>query len=141
MDRGVTLLEMLVVIVIIGITASIVVPPLRRALDRAAVDDASDRYVAVHESARQLAVARGRLVRVELDTARRTATIEAAASGAWDTIAVHALGTASLTASRVIVTFSPLGVGFGASNTRLVLVRGEAAETLTVSRTGRLRRS
>jgi type II secretion system protein H len=141
MSRGLTLPEMLTVLMIMGITAAIVAPPLRRSLDRAAVDDAADRYASLHEEARQIAVARGRPVRVELDTASRTATIAVANGGAWDTLQVQALGTASLSASRVVVTFSPLGIGFGASNTRVVIARGAAAETLTVSRTGRLRRS
>ena len=39
-----------------------------------------------------------------------------------------------------VVTFSPLGIGFGASNTSIVFTSGAAAETLTVSRTGRLKR-
>lgn len=141
MSRGLTLPEMLIVLVIVGVAACIAVPPLRRTLDRVAVDDAADRYASLHELARQTAVARGRLVRVELDTVGRTATIAVAARGAWDTVATRSLGTASLSASRVAVTFSPIGVGFGVSNTRLVLARGAAAETLTVSRTGRLRRS
>jgi len=141
MNRGLTLPEMMIVLVIAGVAACIAVPPLRRSLDRVAVDDAADRYASLHELARQMAVARGRLVRVELDTTSRIATILVAARGAWDTASTQSLGTARLSASRVAVTFSPIGIGFGVSNTRLVLARGAAAETLTVSRTGRLRRS
>jgi len=141
MSRGLTLPEMMAVLLIAGVAASIAVPPLHRALDRLAVDDAAERYASVHELARQMAVARSRLVRVELDTTRRTASILVAAQGAWDTATTQSLGTANLSASRVAVTFSSLGIGFGVSNTRVVLAQGAAAETLTVSRTGRLRRS
>jgi len=38
------------------------------------------------------------------------------------------------------VTFSTLGVGLGLSNARLIFSCGRAADTLTVSRTGRLKR-
>lgn len=139
--RGVTLLELLIVLVLIGIAASIVVPPMGRALDRAAVQEGAERYGTLHETARHLAIARGRHARVELDSARREAIIALRRSPtAWDTLDIRPLGRASFTASRIIVTFSPIGIGFGASNTTIAFTAGVAAETLTVSRTGRLRR-
>ncbi len=139
--RGVTLPELLIVLVLVGIAAAIVVPPLGRSLDRAAVVEGAERYGAVHETARALAVARGRQSRVELDSARReAATSLRRTTIAWDTVDVRGLGRAGFAASRVIVTFSPLGIGFGASNTSIVFTAGAAAETLTVSRTGRLKR-
>jgi type II secretion system protein H len=140
--RGYTLLEMLLVVILIGVAVTIVVPPLSRALDRAAVDEAAERYAALHETARELAIARGRHVRVELDSVRRQAVIALRQTATtWDTLDVSPLGRAGLSASRTMVTFSPLGIGFGASNTSIVFTCGMAAETVTVSRTGRLRRS
>lgn len=140
--RGFTLLEMVMVVILIGVLTAIVVPPLGRALDRAAVAEAAERYAALHETARQLAIARGRHARVELDSTQRRAVIALRRSGTvWDTLAVQSLGRAGLSASRTMVTFSPLGIGFGASNTSIIFSAGMAAETVTVSRTGRLRRS
>lgn len=139
--RGVTLPELLIVLVLIGIAASIVVPPLGRALDRAAVMEGAERYGTVHETARALAVARGKQTRVELDSSRREASVALRRGiSAWDTVEVRGLGRAGFAASRIIVTFSPIGIGFGASNTSIVFTAGAAAETLTVSRTGRLKR-
>ena len=139
--RGVTLIELLIVIVLIGIAAAIVVPPLGHALDQAAVKDGAQRYGIIHETARGLAIARGRQSRVELDSVRGTATIALRRSvTAWDTVEVRSLGRATFSASRIIVTFSPIGVGFGASNTSIMFSAGASADTLTVSRTGRLRR-
>jgi prepilin-type N-terminal cleavage/methylation domain-containing protein len=141
MDRGVTLPEVVVVLVLVGILLSIAVPALTDGFDRAAVRGAGDRYAALHERARTLAVARGRLVRLEVDAARRQVTLAVRrADGAWDTLRTQALGRAAIAVTQPVVTFSPLGTGFGVSNTRLVFARGVRAETLTVSRTGRLRR-
>lgn len=140
--RGVTLPELLIVLVIVGVIAAIIVPPLGRTLDRIAVEEAASRYRALHEQARSLAISRARPSRVELDSARREAVIALRRSQAiWDTVDVRSLGRARLSASQTMVTFSPLGIGFGASNTRIVFTSGAAAETVTVSRTGRLKRS
>ncbi len=128
-------------LVLIGVAAAILVPPLGRSLDRAAVSDGAERYAIAHETARAMAVARARQVRVELDSSRREAVIATRVSATqWDTAVTRSLGRAGFSASRVIVTFSPLGIGFGASNTTLVFTSGAAVETLTVSRTGRLKR-
>ena len=141
MERGATLLEVVSVALIIGIAATIVTPSVRRALDQAAVTGAASRLSAVHETARQTAIARAVLVRYEL--ARESAAVALALranGGRWDTLQVWSFGPVGITASQRAVTFSPLGLGYGASNTRVVFSRGAAAETLTVSRTGRLRR-
>ena len=141
MPRGATLPELMTVTLIIAVVASIATLPLRRTLDRIAVAGAAQRFASVHETARQTAIARATLVRYEL--ARDSAAVALAtrnALGAWDTLRVWTLGPVQVAASQRAVTFSPLGVGYGASNSRVVFARGAAVETLTVSRTGRLRR-
>lgn len=142
MFRGVTLPELLAVLVLVGVMASVAIPPLVRQLDRVAVEGAADRYAVLHEATRQLAIARGTLARVELDAAARTATISwRSSSTTWDTVEFRRLGSVNLDASQSVITFNPIGVGFGLSNSRIVFSRDAAAETLTVSRTGRLRRN
>lgn len=139
MPRGVTVPELIAVTAIIGVLVSIVGPPLLRELDRTAVREGRDRYGAVHETTRQLAIARSTLARVELDSARATATVSIRNGSVWDTLEVRPLGAARLGFSQRVVTFGPLGLGYGASNTSIIFSRGAAAETLTVSRLGRLR--
>ena len=142
MTRGVTLPEMTTVLLVASVLAGIATPRLRRHLDRAAVEEAVQRYAVLHETTRQLAIARGVLARLELDSARMSLVIAVRRTrGAWDTVDTRTLGSAMLGASRPIVTFDPMGIGYGASNTRIVFTRGAAADTLFVSRTGRLRRS
>jgi len=139
--RGATLPELTTVTLIIGVLASVVTPPVRRYLDRAAVAGAAERFVTVHAVARQTAIQRGRLARYVVDRDRNALTLSLRTpQGAWDTLRAVPLGEVRLTVSQPTVTFSPLGIGFGASNTTVIFSRGAAAETLTVSRTGRLRR-
>ena len=140
MPRGTTLPELITVTVIIGVLLSIVGAPLSRELDHTAVREGRDRYSAVHETARQLAIARSTLARVELDSVHAIATVSIRNGNAWDTLEVRPLGAAHLGFSQRVVTFGPLGLGYGASNTSIIFRRGAAAETLTVSRLGRLRR-
>ena len=42
--------------------------------------------------------------------------------------------------SNPVVVFGPTGLGWGASNTKVVLRRGSQVETITVSRLGRVKR-
>lgn len=136
-----TLPELVTVTVIIGVVTAIVTPPLVRSLDRLAVRQSADRYAILHETARQLAIARSRPVRISLDTAGPTASLAAQRTRTdWDTLFVRPLGSARLATGQPVVTFGPLGFALGLSNTTLIFSRGAFAETLTVSRTGRLKR-
>jgi hypothetical protein len=106
------------------------------------VDEGVRRYGAMFETTRAFAIARGRQARLELDTAHAVVLIEIRrGQSAWDTVDQRPLGSARVGASQTIVTFSGLGVGLGLSNGRVVFSRGNAADTLTISRTGRLKRS
>jgi len=139
--RGVTLPELTSTLLILGVVTSVIVPPARRLADRALVAGAADRYASVHEVTRNTAIARGRAARYEVDrTAHRLALSVRNARGTWDTLRVFELGDVGIATGQPVVTFNPLGIGSGLSNTTVALSRGAAAETLTVSRTGRLRR-
>lgn len=138
---GFTLVELLTVTVVVGAVVSIVTPPLGRALDQAAVHEGVDRFAAAHATTRQLAISHSRLARLQLDRLRRTATLSVQRTAqAWDTVAAYPLGSAEFTCSNTTMVFNPIGIGHGASNTRVVFSRGLAADTVTTSRTGRLRR-
>ena len=141
MRHGFTLPELLSVIVIIGILLSVVTPPLGRALDQAAVHEGVERFAALHATTRQLAISRNTLARLEVDRAQRAAAISVRRTPVvWDTVGSYSLGSASIACSNPTIVFGPLGLGYGTSNTRLIFSRGAAADTVTTSRTGRLRR-
>jgi prepilin-type N-terminal cleavage/methylation domain-containing protein len=141
MRRGFTLPELLSVMVMLGVLASIVTPPVGRVLDQAAVREGVDRFAALYATTRQLAMSRGALARLELDRGRRAGTLSVQRDAhAWDTVATSTLGAADLTCSTCTLVFNPIGVGYGTSNSRVVFSRGGAADTVTTSRTGRLKR-
>jgi len=128
------------VVAIMGVLASVVTPPLGRALDRAAVEEGVQRFAAAHATTRELAISRGSLARLELDRVAHTLTVSVQRTAkVWDTVAAYPLGSAQITCSNPTMVFSPIGIGHGASNTKVVFARGAAADTVTTSRTGRLR--
>ena len=139
--RGVTLPEAITVLVLIGLVGSVAIHPMGHALDRAAVAEGAQRYAAMFETARAFAIARARQARLDLDTATRAVTIALRRdTGGWDTVDQRPLGRSRVSATQTVVTFSSLGVALGLSNGRLVFSSGSSADTLTISRTGRLKR-
>jgi prepilin-type N-terminal cleavage/methylation domain-containing protein len=139
--NGFTLPELATVVAIMGVLASVVMPPLGRALDRAAVEEAVERFASAHATTRELAISRGTLARLELDRVAHTVTVSVQRTAkAWDTVAAYPLGSAQIACTNPTMVFNPIGIGHGLSNTRVIFTRGAAADTVTTSRTGRLRR-
>ncbi|HJU73637.1 MAG TPA: prepilin-type N-terminal cleavage/methylation domain-containing protein [Gemmatimonadaceae bacterium] len=136
---GLSLIEVLVVLVLIGVLLGTAFPPFIASRDRAAVRSAVTAAVAAFDAARTLALTRARHAAVRIDTAAGRLVVHAAA----DTVLRLAMGPAwgvRLSASRDSSGVAPDGLGYGAANLRLVIRRGGAADTLTVSRLGRVTR-
>lgn len=75
---------------------------------------------------------------VRLDSAAGTAVVHAA-DDTLRRLPLAAQYGVRLTATRDSMTYAPPGLGVGAANLRVTLTRGAAAETVTVSRLGRVR--
>jgi len=141
MVRGVTLLELAIVLVIAGFVLAGAMRPLGRALDHYAVDGAARDVTTLLATARHTAVAhRGRArLRIQADTLAID-TLGHFGWGrhrAWPGPATRGVG---MRASNSEVTFSPTGVAWGVSNSTIVFTRGSHVETVIVSRLGRIRR-
>lgn len=138
MRRGTTLLELMMVVIVIGLLALLARPALAGMLDRAAVLSAASELVATLGAARHAAIVEGRFVAVRFDTSTaRVVTV----SGV-DTLQrrdLRATHRVSLQTTRDSIAYYPTGRGFGAANTSIVLTRGQAADTILVSRLGRVR--
>ncbi|HKT06404.1 MAG TPA: GspH/FimT family pseudopilin [Gemmatimonadaceae bacterium] len=138
MRNAQTLWELLAALTIVGTLAAIATPPAVQSRDRATARAAATTLRATLASARDVALAHASAALVVVDAALSTVTVVVDR----DTVLRHALAgdlRARLTASRDTIRFGPTGRAFGASNTTLVIRAGVAAETVTVSRVGRVR--
>jgi prepilin-type N-terminal cleavage/methylation domain-containing protein len=140
MPAGHTLPELLIVLTITGTLTALAAPRVQQARDHAIVRDGVTEIVATLRAARSAAQRRDARAVVAFDTAAAMAllTVER------DTVLVHQFGAelgVTLEASRDTIIYGPSGRGYGAANTTLIVRRGSAADTVTVSRLGRVRRS
>ena len=138
MRRGLTLLELAVVIAIIALAAAIGAPALVRRLDRSRVRHATSEIVSALALARTTAIAREAHVAVFFDAARSTVVV--ALGG--DTLVARALGDihgVRLMSNRDSTVYGPTGLGYGAANQSIVVQRGSAVDTVVISRLGRVR--
>jgi type II secretory pathway pseudopilin PulG len=136
--RGATLLELVVVLVATLVALGAVLPRARTIVDHAAVQNAARDARHAFAFARRRALTLGSYVAVRIDSGGRAVTV----SDDGGPMATRALGAAYgvvLSASRDSMMYTPLGLGYGGANLSLVLSRGDAAETVTVSREGRVR--
>ncbi len=136
---GVTLLELVVAIALLSALGALGLPPFRALQDRLAAEGAAAVTVRAMTDARHHAVRRGARTALLIDTSGARLTTVAAR----ETVAVHALRASfgvSVATTRDSIAWTPVGLGYGAANARVILTRGAAAETVTVSRLGRVRR-
>lgn len=140
MRRGFTLLEVISVLAIIGLIVTMAAPRFSRWADALATDRATHEVMAFYWHARSAAIFRGTRVRLEFAADSLLAAFE----GVTDSVFLVRPGPSrhgvSVRASRPVIRLYPNGFGLGAANTKIVLERGTAAESLTTSRLGRLKR-
>lgn len=139
MRRGTTLPELLVVLTIVGVLGSIGLVRMSALRDRMSVRAATTETVATFALARRWAISRASRTALTIDTAASALLIQSYV----DTVAYRRLGSSHgvrISATRDSMAYAPNGLGYGASNLTIVLKRGQAAETIFVSRLGRVRR-
>lgn len=139
MQRGTTLPEMMVVLTIVGVLAVVTFGRTTGLRDRMSVRAAATETIATFALARRWSVTRATRTAIVFDTTSASVIVKSFD----DTVAHRKLASShgvSLTASRDSMAYAPNGLGYGASNLTLILTRGTAAETIFVSRLGRVRR-
>lgn len=134
--RGSTTIEQLVTMTILAITATIALVGGGPVLDAAAVEAATQEAATLFALARDHALATGTPTAVRIDGPAQHLIVHAAR----DTIAIarFAESHVRIEASRDSMAYGPSGLGTGAANLRLTLTRGHRADTITVSRLGRV---
>ena len=139
MRQGVTLIEVLVVLVIIGAICGIGIPRLLRYLDRTHVRHATNEIVATLALARTTAITRGAHVATRFDAEHSVVAVTIGA----DTIVTRALGAVHgvrIRSNRDSTVYGPSGLGYGAANQTVIVDRGGASDSVVISRLGRVRR-
>lgn len=139
MRSGMTLIEVGVTVGILGVVAGLTFPRFGSYRDRVAVDAATSSTLSLIATARHAALRRAMRTAIHLDSATATVIV---VSGA-DTIQRRPLREVHgvlFSTTRDSIAFAPSGLGYGAANTQIILRRGNAADTIAVSRLGRARR-
>lgn len=141
MPRGFTLTELAVALTMVALLLAVGLPRLSGVLDWVAADRAAREVTTALAVARAAAVMRGTRTRVTI--AADTLRIDRWEGADWRPYQRWP-GPISegvtLEVSNPEVVFGPTGMGWGASNTRVVLRRGSHTETITTSRLGRVKR-
>lgn len=135
---GFTLAELLVVLAMMAIVLGYASLRLAQTADRTAVRSAVAEASTAFNEARQAAIMRRGAVAVLIDTISLRLKIVADT----EVLSSRDLGAEygiRLGSSRDSMAYDARGVGLGAANLSLVLRRGRAAETVFVSRLGRVR--
>jgi prepilin-type N-terminal cleavage/methylation domain-containing protein len=137
-NRGFTLLEVIVAVTIAGILLALALPRFASARDAHAVGGAMDVLSAEFSLARQTALSRRAPVAIVFDTAVGVVRVRSGAgpiraSDLWKSFGV------TIAANRDSAVYDPRGYGYGLSNLTVVVHRGHFVDTLTMSRLGRVR--
>jgi type II secretion system protein H len=143
MRRGFTLIEIVMVLTLIGIMLAVAVPYIGSSTNKGNVRGAMDALSTLHAMAKQSAIQRGRQAMLVLNAGSGSATVVArnAAGTGWDTLETAEMDDrfgVTLTSTRDTLIFTPRGIGTELSGTTIIVTKGDAADTITVSAAGRL---
>ncbi len=136
---GFTIIEVVIVLAISAILATITIPRAARFIDGIEVRGAVTEALSMFSLARQYAIANSTQTSLDIDPLARTMSVRSSGQ----IVVERDLGAAhgvSIGTNRSSITYSPIGVGYGAANFTMTLSRGRAADTIYVSRLGRVRR-
>lgn len=127
-------------LLLIGVLLGIAVPRLHASLARQSARAAARDVAHLLSAARQIAATSldGAAVGFDTGGTRVRLVVNGDTVRLLELAAVHGV---RLHATRDSLAYDARGLGHGAANLRVVLTRGTAAETLVISRLGRLRRS
>lgn len=136
---GHTLVEVAIALAIVALVCGIAIPAGIALVHGAAVRAATGELVAALALARDRAIAEARPAAVHLDAAagRALVVIDGDTVRAAALAATHGV---TLATSRDSLAYGAGGLGVGLANATVVLSRGASAETVRVSRLGRVRR-
>jgi Tfp pilus assembly protein FimT len=134
---GALLLELILTMTLLGIVMTVAVPSLQAMIERMSVKGATHDVVLGLWAARNAAIMRGAYASFVVDS--KSGRVRVVSGG--DTLFARDLTATrgvKVDVSRASITYGPTGMGYGAANTRIVVSRGQRADTITTSRLGRV---
>lgn len=140
MRHGISLIELLVVLTMIGLLSLVVLPATGALRDRLIVESAARAIVDAHVRARLLAVTERRVMLLDLGV--DSLVLRARISPVDSTVRWRHSGPAADGVTAVgmpwRVQVAPSGIPFGVANNSYTLTRGSARRQVVVSRYGRI---
>jgi Tfp pilus assembly protein FimT len=138
MRPGLSLVELVLTCTFIGLLAGVALPRVGDALDGIRIAQAGHEVSGALTIGRAVAIRRADYARVIVDEDRGSIRVEAGTDTVFHR-ALHDLHRVTLQASKDTITYAPSGMGYGVSNSTIVVSLKQRAETVTVSRLGRMR--
>jgi prepilin-type N-terminal cleavage/methylation domain-containing protein len=136
--HGFTIIETTIVLAVFAALLAIAIPHAVSLLDRIEVRSAVSEIEMMFSVARHAAIARAAQVTLDIDVARRVVSVRQG-SEVIRSRSVGAIHGVFLFTNRTSITYSSIGVGYGAANFSLIISRGGVVDTIVVSRLGRVR--
>lgn len=136
--KGMTVIEILTVLTIVGTLMAIAIPHGQLMLDRISVHSAAGDLAMTLSSAREFALASRFAVAVDFAGPGGALRVRRGSAVLFTRNIASAHGV-ELSQTRDSLAFGPLGLGRGAANLSIIVRRRAAAETVFVSRLGRIR--
>ena len=136
--KAFTIIELTVVMAIASALFAITIPRASGFIDRIELRAAISEIESMFSLARHVAIARGAQSTLDIDEANGEMIVKSG-SGIIRTASLARAHGVVLTTNKTSITYSPIGVGYGAANFSLVVSRGRAVDTVVVSRLGRVR--
>jgi prepilin-type N-terminal cleavage/methylation domain-containing protein len=136
--RGYTVIELLIAMMIAGVLLAVAIPRAQLTLDRLVVHSAAGDVRATLSLARTFAIAGQAAVAVDVDSSLGVLRVRRGP----DILLTRGIADAHgvrVGRSRDSLTYDPHGLGRGAANLSIVVRRRAAAETVFLSRLGRVR--
>jgi len=137
-QAGATLIELTIALAIASVLFTITISRAGGFIDAIEVRGAVTEIASLFSLARHAAISRGAQSVLSIDAATGTVAVRVGTELVRSRDVGEAHGVV-LTTNRSSITYSPIGVGYGAANFSLVVRRGAVADTIVVSRLGRVR--
>ena len=140
--RGVTIIELLIVIVLIGVMAGFAFPRIGDAITKQSVRSARTLFVGTHAKARATAIQRGSQTQFILAGGRITIQAAHPVTNVVQQVGnVEDLGSrygVTVAPTNVTLTFDARGIGMETSATTISITKGSYGSNIVISPVGRV---